>query len=590
MPKFSTIVVFNVFCKFVSKKYKNSFFNIVTMFIQYTSFCFFICIQSVLVSNTIEVFNLLNKKISKTQALDQKETNEFISQLYTIAYSNPDSLQLIPQCVYLEASSNYVQSNNDSTLLPKVKATLNMLDSASYPREFALSQLSLGLLYTMQGDYVEAFIASSRAMEYFKTLNDTVFITKTLILLGDIYTYIRSFKLSENYFRRAALLTKPEQQEYNQILYGRARIHFSLQQTDSVVPILLKIISLSKQQEDMFWLTNGYLSMGVCYHMKNMPDSAYNCYMTALNMSKEVNNKRVYFSLYQNLATYHAAYSNDFQNAVYYYRLAKREAADNNNIDQLAYVYYGLAKTFELFNCIDSAYFYLNLYNDLKDGLSSNAKTIETYRAYISLMLASSDKELEITKQLVTSKNRQIWFVVFLSIAVALLLVFLLAIMKQKQNAVILQVEQDKEIQRLQDEKIDSQSRELVSHALHLSQKNDILQKIYTHTNTMLNEGGVKEIQQILKNNLSVDRAWETFMLHFNRVHPNFFERLKLMTPGLTENNLRLCAYFRVGLSTKDIAQILSTTADTIKRSRNRMKNKIGLRDVDSLDDFLRSI
>ncbi|MDR2928502.1 MAG: tetratricopeptide repeat protein [Cytophagaceae bacterium] len=555
-------------------------------------------------ANNIHKFDSLVNKVSQMQSMHQAKTKLLIAQLYSMSHGNPDSLKLLPQCIYWEASTNYVQSCNDSVLLSKINSTLNMLSAEHHPYEWALGHLALGLHYTMQGDYAEAFVASLQALEYFSSLNDSLFIARTLISLGNTCYYIHSFEMAEDYFTQASLFVHPPQIDYYQIETGKARIYFTQQQFDSTISSLSEMTKSAKQQCDTVRLATIYLNLAACYQWKNEPDTAFQYYEKVLDWVKCIDNSRFKFTFYQNMATYYAAYTNDLQKPVYYYHLAKNMATNNNNLDQLSYLYYGLAKTFERFNCTDSAYFYLNLNNDLKDRLASNSKTIESYRAYISAVLETSDKELQIARQAVVIRNRQFWFVIFLFISIALVMVLLLIIMRQKRSAMTVQIEQgkemhramtvqleqDREIQSLQEEKITLQVRELTSHAMHLAHKDDILQQISDRIKMLPVNNEVKEIQQILKNNLSTDQSWESFMLHFSKVHPDFFERLKARATGLTENNLRICAYFRVGLSTKEIAQILNTTVGAVKRSRNRLKNKIGLGEDNSLDDFLRGV
>ena len=48
------------------------------------------------------------------------------------------------------------------------------------------------------------------------------------------------------------------------------------------------------------------------------------------------------------------------------------------------------------------------------------------------------------------------------------------------------------------------------------------------------------------------------FKLHFDSVHPGFFVKLKEISAELTENDLRLCAYVRIGIRAKQIAGMLS--------------------------------
>jgi DNA-binding CsgD family transcriptional regulator len=83
---------------------------------------------------------------------------------------------------------------------------------------------------------------------------------------------------------------------------------------------------------------------------------------------------------------------------------------------------------------------------------------------------------------------------------------------------------------------------------------------------------------------------WESFKLHFDKVHPAFFQGLKDKHPTLTENELRLCAYIRIGMTSKQIAQVLSVLQESVHTSRYRLRKAIGLETSKSIEDYLRSL
>ena len=58
----------------------------------------------------------------------------------------------------------------------------------------------------------------------------------------------------------------------------------------------------------------------------------------------------------------------------------------------------------------------------------------------------------------------------------------------------------------------------------------------------------------------------------------------------MTENELRLCAYIKIGMRAKEIAQLLSVSPDSVKMSRYRLKKKLDIAGETSIDDFLRNL
>jgi DNA-binding CsgD family transcriptional regulator len=84
-------------------------------------------------------------------------------------------------------------------------------------------------------------------------------------------------------------------------------------------------------------------------------------------------------------------------------------------------------------------------------------------------------------------------------------------------------------------------------------------------------------IDQALKN----DQDWEFFEQAFNHADKKFFKRIKEKHPSLTPNDLRLCVYLRLNLSSKEIAPLLNISARSVEIKRYRLRKKLDLeRDV----------
>lgn len=158
-------------------------------------------------------------------------------------------------------------------------------------------------------------------------------------------------------------------------------------------------------------------------------------------------------------------------------------------------------------------------------------------------------------------------------------------------------IEAEKEINRLQKEKyqadIDHKNRQLTSTTLQVNNKNKILEEIEGVLKELTDKSPsnpakqYRQISMIIRDNKNLDKDWEQFQLHFEEVHPNFFEKLKTSYPNLTETDLKHCAYIRIGFSTKEIARLLNVTPRSVQVSRYRMKKKMELDESQDLRDMI---
>jgi DNA-binding NarL/FixJ family response regulator len=99
-----------------------------------------------------------------------------------------------------------------------------------------------------------------------------------------------------------------------------------------------------------------------------------------------------------------------------------------------------------------------------------------------------------------------------------------------------------------------------------------------------------KATQQLLndlKSGLQKGEEWQDFMLHFERLHPTFFAKLRELTSELTHQELKHCAYMRLGMSRKEVADLTQSSENAVKLARNRIRKKLGLAADASLQKFI---
>jgi DNA-binding CsgD family transcriptional regulator len=169
----------------------------------------------------------------------------------------------------------------------------------------------------------------------------------------------------------------------------------------------------------------------------------------------------------------------------------------------------------------------------------------------------------------------------------------------QKENEISkLSQQSQEEITRLQNEKLESElqhmNNELATSTMHLLNKNEFITSIKNNLGHIIkkssNEEVRKELHQITKdieNNISADSDWEQFQFHFDRVHGDFSNRFKAAFPALSPQDIKLSAYLRMNLSTKEIAQLLNISVRGVEISRYRLRKKLNLDRNRNLQDFI---
>jgi DNA-binding CsgD family transcriptional regulator len=160
----------------------------------------------------------------------------------------------------------------------------------------------------------------------------------------------------------------------------------------------------------------------------------------------------------------------------------------------------------------------------------------------------------------------------------------------------------DKEIVKLRNEKLEAEiehkNTELASTAMHLVQKGELLSNIREELVRMKKAGNgeavaadeFKKMLRILGEENKMDKDWEQFAVHFDKVHSDFLQMLKSAYPALSAHELKLCAYLRMNLSSKEIAQLENISVRGVEISRYRLRKKLKISTETNLFDFLMAL
>lgn len=73
----------------------------------------------------------------------------------------------------------------------------------------------------------------------------------------------------------------------------------------------------------------------------------------------------------------------------------------------------------------------------------------------------------------------------------------------------------------------------------------------------------------------------------FNNTDRDFLKKLKEEHPELTPNDLKLCVYLRLNLSSKEIAPMLSISSRSVEVKRYRLRKKMKLKHDKNLTDYI---
>jgi len=137
---------------------------------------------------------------------------------------------------------------------------------------------------------------------------------------------------------------------------------------------------------------------------------------------------------------------------------------------------------------------------------------------------------------------------------------------------------------------IDNKNRELGLSTMTLIRKNEFLGALKKELNALEKGKELDRIIKIIDRNINNTEDWKFFEEAFNNADKDFLKKIKKKHTALTPNDLKLCAYLRLNLSSKEIAPLLNISHRSVEVKRYRLRKKMELPHEASLTNYILEI
>jgi DNA-binding CsgD family transcriptional regulator len=175
------------------------------------------------------------------------------------------------------------------------------------------------------------------------------------------------------------------------------------------------------------------------------------------------------------------------------------------------------------------------------------------------------------------------------------------SIVRIHKKELIRSEEKEKEVIKLKYEKLQAEiefkSKELANSTMSIIKKNEFLldlkELILHHKAQLGNRFPEKYFNELIKkidDNISSRDDWTIFDANFEQAHEEFSRKIKSIYPELTPKDLRLCAFLRINLSSKEIAPLLGISIRGVENHRYRLRCKMNLQHDDNLIEMIMNI
>jgi len=341
---------------------------------------------------------------------------------------------------------------------------------------------------------------------------------------------------------------------------------------DSVEFYYRKALALNIKLGQKVWEGINYNNLAYNFLVDSKFDSCFSNLNKSIDVFTEIKNNRYLGIVYKQMSIYYEKTGNEALR-VKYAQMALELAKKYSNLKEeldLAEIFQNIYKSKGDF---ENAFYYSTLYNQIKDSLNQDESLLNLSRLEIKYEIEKREQELK-------ANERQRNFIIII-IGIFLVLVVLFTYMLYARQK--LKVKNNILEQQKLEHEVELKGKELVMNVMNLSKTNEILDGIKEKLSTIT---VMKEKQEIMESLHSLSRELEhtaerkildEFEKRFVQVHGNFYDRLLKLYPDISPNEMKLCGFLRLNMSSKEISKLTGQQVRTIEIERHRLRKKLGL-------------
>jgi DNA-binding CsgD family transcriptional regulator len=247
--------------------------------------------------------------------------------------------------------------------------------------------------------------------------------------------------------------------------------------------------------------------------------------------------------------------------------------------------YYTTSQIFRATGAYDSAFYYNNLYSALNDSLE---KVVATSSLAISKAKLNDETSRYNIRNLNKEKRSQLLLrnIIIASIVV-LSFVVVLAVNRQRLKEKLKTEKAEKE-KLLMEQEVTSAKDQLRMFTENLVEKTNLIEKLESQAKGKQATSDQQEIiSELSRQTILTEEDWTKFKSLFEKIYPGFFINLQEKVSDITVAELRMAALTRLHLSTNQIASILGISANSVYKTKQRLRQRLNIEAEVSIEEAI---
>lgn len=478
-----------------------------------------------------------------------------------------------------------------------------LIDEGIEPRDAMGLYLGLGNVYSMQTDLYRAQDAFYTGLQIAEEHNDSLYLPRFYNNIAIIYYNLENNSKSLEYYSKALKLFEHLKDPYfiGNTLNNIGNTYFELKKNDSAYFYLNKALKIEKDISNYYGLTKTYSNLGRLAFSESRTMDALELFEKSESAADSLvddfwgSRPYIFAAVYRHKGDAYFQL-NDYKKAFYFYHQALSGASVSSNLEMMTEVSKKLADLFHQQGKKDSAYFYYKNFTALNDSLlkiKNNQKIIELTLKY---EFDKERKQQKLESELIEAEHGRkelIYLLIIISVGAILLIILFLFVLQHNRmrrknlEQKMMLIEKQKLTKELE-----FKNKELTTNVMYLLKKNEFISTISDRLKNA-NQEKKEDNETVINNVISeldksiTEDTWTEFEVRFQEVHVDFYNSLSRQFPDLTPNELRLCAFLRLNMTSKEISTITYQSSESIKTARYRLRKKLGLDRDENLIAYL---
>ncbi|MEA5460974.1 hypothetical protein VB796_18075 [Arcicella sp. LKC2W] len=485
--------------------------------------------------------------------------------------------------------------NRDKAILMYQKAIQLAKEHKNYDELLGI-YANLSDIYIFIGNNIEAINTLNESQQYAEKINPDKYLSIIYIGLMECYASIGDFEKAYSTFSKGVTLSRKTKDIHNLWLLYTAMADMKYQEKKyfEALAFINKAIEYGTKNNEFYAVLNLQAKVDVLIQCGRIKEAEKLC----LKIRPTMKTIPAFDFIGSNNASLGHIYAarKEYKKAVEYLLLSYQETVATDNNENLIDLDSTLSNAYYQLGDYKKSVDYLKYYFTHQEEISSERKQKEFQNLQHRFDLEKN--QLQLTN---LESSKKMYIVLSITLFFILILGIIVFFIKHTNNQLQVKLldETAKNEEQLRENiqlEMDTKLRELTSMAMAIDQKNiiwkNIQQKLKETLNEMptISEKEIKTIVRIITQDNDNQHEWDTFKLHFENVHPQFFTTLRQIAPTLTQLELRQCAYIKINLAPKQVGNLLNITPDSVKKSRMRLKKKLNLSAEENLSKFITNL